>query len=191
MILVQKIINSLLDENTYIVYNNENKQALIIDPGSDFDKIIGFVNENGLLIQGILLTHGHFDHTLSCKDLQGIGYKIYVHILDENMCINERSSLAYTCDKDFKIFIPNVVLNNEQEITMGSFVVKLLHVPGHSQGSLAFVIDNMLFSGDTLFFNGYGRTDLEGGDKKQIISSVKILLSYLKKGYKLYPGHDY
>lgn len=190
MILVSKIINSVLDENCYIVHN-KNRQAIVIDPGSDFDKIKDFINKNKLDVQAVLLTHGHFDHTYSCRNLQNFGYKIYVHHFDKNMCIDKKSSLAWMCGLDYLTFEPDVLLFNDNELKIGDFNVKVINAPGHSRGGVAYIIENNLFSGDTLFFNGYGRTDFDGGDEKQILSSVKTLMTYVKGGYKLYPGHDY
>lgn len=191
MILVNKIVNSLLDENTYIVYDTGSKQSLIIDPGSDFSKIETFIKENNLIVLAVFLTHGHFDHTFSCKKLQDCGYKIYIHYLDEKMCTDERSSLAYMCNIDFETFLPDYLLDKETILKIGDFNIQIVSCPGHSRGGLAYVVDKYLFSGDTMFFNGYGRTDFDGGSVSQLTSSIKKLKELMSSGLILYPGHNY
>lgn len=191
MILVNKIVNSLLDENTYIVYDTGSKQALIIDPGSDFEKIKNFIYDNNLVVQAVLLTHGHFDHTFSCKKLQECGYKICIHCFDKTMCTDKYFSMADMCNVDFETFLPDYLIDKETDLVIGVFNIKIISTPGHSRGGLSYLIDNYLFSGDTLFFNGYGRTDFPGGSISQLTSSIKKLKNIIESGFILCPGHNY
>ena len=190
MIEVVKIKCDLANENCYFVI--KNNKAIIIDPGSNFEEISLLIKNRKLDIEAILLTHGHFDHIMSCKKLQDLGYKVYISVDDSIMCSNNELNFAKTSSCDIEIFSPDYLIqNNENELNFPSFMVKVLHVPGHSLGGLAYIINNNLFSGDTLFDHGYGRTDLYGGNFRDILKSIKILRAYTKNGYELYPGHDY
>lgn len=191
MITVTKITSDVFSENCYVVHN-QVKDCIIIDPGSSYDEIVNYVFANNLQVHAVLLTHGHFDHTISCKKLQNLGYKVFISKQDLSMCTD--LALSYALENNYaqEVFVPDVLIEDNQNVlSFGHIDVQVLHVAGHSMGGLAFVIADCLFSGDTLFKNGYGRTDLYGGSFKDIIKSVKLLLGYTKKGYALYPGHDY
>ncbi len=191
MITVNKIISRVCLENCYIVCN-DLKQSIIIDPGSNYEEIIDFVKQKGLNVLGVLLTHGHYDHIFSCKKLQELGYKIYISKFDEIMCSDENLNFAKSCGEVVESFIPDFLISeNEEHLTLGAFEIKILHTPGHSKGGLSYIIDNHLFSGDTLFEKGYGRTDLFGGNFREILSSIKLLRKYTSAGYILHSGHDY
>lgn len=192
MILVNKIVNSLLQSNTYFVYDSDSKDSIIVDPGSDFEAILEFINNNNLNVLAVLLTHGHFDHAFSCKNLQELGYKVYISEDDEEMCNDNFKNCAILCGVDFKGFVPDSLINKaDSSLSIGKFNIKILHVPGHTKGGLAFVINNHIFTGDTLFNNGYGRTDMYGGDDKSILKSIKMLMNYKNNNYVINVGHDY
>lgn len=191
MILVQKIKCDLVDENCYVVYDDVGFDAIIIDPGSSYDDIISFVKNNSLNIKAILLTHGHFDHTMSCAELQKNGYSVYISKDDAYMCNSAEYNFAKDNNVDFPNYTPDYLINDEKELNFGTINVKILKTPGHSKGGLSYIIGNNLFTGDTLFEHGYGRTDLNGGNFREILSSIKTLRMLVKQGYKLYCGHDY
>lgn len=192
MIVTNKIVNDVFQENCYIVYNSENLQGVIIDPGSNYEDIYDSVKQNGLKIKAILLTHGHFDHIMSCKKFQMLGIKIYISKHDAPMCNNDELNFAKDNGCNVEPFYPDVLIDDEVAgLSLDGLDVKVLHVAGHSKGGLAYIIGNNLFSGDTLFEHGYGRTDLKGGNFREILSSIKILRSYTKSCYKLFAGHDY
>lgn len=187
MIDVFKITNSILDENTYFVVWDNN--CLIIDPGFDFDKILTFIDSKKVKVLGILLTHGHFDHIASCKKLQNFGYKIYISKYDKDKCLDNKLNVASSMNMTIECFNPDYLISNEDNLVFNGLNVKVLHTPGHSKGGLSFVIENHLFSGDTLFEHGYGRYDLQDGNFRELISSLKVLLKYVKQGFILHPGH--
>lgn len=191
MILVQKIKCNLINENCYVVYDNASLDAIIIDPGLNYDDIVAFVKNNSLNVKAILLTHGHFDHTMSCNKLQKNGYKVYISKDDAYMCDSAEFNFAKDNNIDFPNYTPDYLINDENELNLGTIYVKILKTPGHSKGGLSYVIGDNLFTGDTLFEHGYGRTDLNGGNFRDILSSIKKLRTLVKQGYKLYCGHDY
>ncbi|MBE7082080.1 MAG: MBL fold metallo-hydrolase [Clostridiales bacterium] len=186
MINVEKIVCGLLKENCYILYDS-NKNALIIDPGGHFDTIHNFILQNWLNVCGILLTHGHFDHIGAVKPLQDLGYKVYIHQLDSDKCSNLELSLAKQFSR-IETFVPDYTFEcDKQVLNIGGFEVTVLHTPGHSKGSCCFCIDKYLFSGDTLFHNGYGRTDFYDGNSGQLFESLNLLKNYAH--LQLMPGH--
>ena len=187
--LIDCVVNDMLGEKTYIV-SNDLKEALIIDPGSNYDDIYGYIMGNKLDVVGVLITHAHFDHIASCGKLQKLGYKIYVSELDAEKCSNADKCLANDCGVVIDMFVPDcLIINGQNLLKLGSFEVKIKHVPGHSAGGLAYIIGDDLFSGDTLFENGYGRYDFYDGDFNELMKSVKSLLLLVNQGYKLHCGH--
>lgn len=190
MIFVKKIINALCNENTYVVYNHM-LDAVVIDPGSNFEEIKTVITK--YKVHAILLTHGHFDHSFSCKKLQDLGYKIYVSSLDAEMCSNNKTNSSVEFGINYSNFAPDVVFDTNliSEFVFGLICVKVISTPGHTKGSVSYIIEKNLFSGDTLFEHGYGRTDLYGGNFRAILSSIKTLRNYTKNGFVLFSGHDY
>jgi glyoxylase-like metal-dependent hydrolase (beta-lactamase superfamily II) len=154
---------------TYIICDAISKQCACIDPGWEADKIIS--ETKGLTISHILLTHAHFDHSNNASTLaKKTGAKIYVHR-------NEASKGAETFVDDDKIMIGNICIT-------------CIHTPGHTEGSTCFLLDEMIFTGDTLFVDGIGRTDLEGSDPEKMFKSLQKLAK-LPDGTVIYPGHNY
>jgi len=127
---------------------------------------------------------------MSCAKLQKLGYKVYVARNDAFMCEDASFALSYGCC--LEEFVPDYIIENNQHIiSFDDLKINILHVPGHTKGGLAYIIGNNIFSGDTLFYNGHGRTDLPGGNFKEILMSIELLKTYIKKGYTLFCGHDY
>ena len=189
MVKVLKIENSIFNEFTYIVINDKN-DCIIIDPGSDFESIIYEINKNNLNVLGVLITHGHFDHIYSCKKLQLCGYKIYISSEDADKCEDLDLSLANSCNVKIETFIPDVKIDkNDSLLIIGDFKIKVLLTPGHSRGGLSYIIENHLFSGDTLFEHGYGRYDFYDGNYRELINSLETLFGFVENGHVLHPGH--
>ncbi len=184
--MIYKLCLGDVQENCYIITNSKN-QCVIIDAGEEFEKIKGFVDRNNLKICGILLTHGHFDHCASCKKFQDLGVKIYIHKDDaDKLCTN--NNLAYLFGRSFAKLNADVEFD-EGELKVGEFDFKVIYTPGHSKGSVAFVYKNNIFVGDTIFYNGVGRTDFYDGSEEQLIKSIQKLKPYLNGDYKIFYGH--
>lgn len=150
-------------------------ECAVIDPGWDLDSIIkaaGNIN-----ITKVLLTHHHFDHTNALIPLvKNTNIKVYMNKIEI---------------KYYNFKCPNLIPIDEQEIIeLGSLKIKNIHTPGHTKGSTCFIAENNLFTGDTLFINGYGRCDLDGGDTQEMKSSLKKI-SELPDNYIIYCGHNY
>ena len=191
MLSVKKIICGELKENCYIISDLKTLDTLIIDPGCNFGAISKYIDQKNLNVCAILLTHGHYDHIGACKNLQDIGYKIAIHELDADKCTNNILNLSNSFSEIItKTFTPDILLfGDEKKLQFGSLNVTMLHTPGHSEGSCCYVIGNYLFSGDTVFDIGYGRTDFYDGNGQKLRQSIRKLSTYLIGDYVLCAGH--
>lgn len=186
---VKKFINRPFQVNSYLIYSGT--EALIIDPGHECRQIISELEDNRLSPKGILLTHGHIDHIagLASIDEHYPTLPIYLHEKDIFLIdlIDEQNDL-FGLRPVKKIPIDNI-FKSEDEIVISSFNIKPISTPGHSPGSVSFLIDSLLFSGDTLFASSIGRTDLYNGDYNAIIQSIKQKLFILPENTVVFPGH--
>ena len=159
---------------TYLVWGKA-RQAAVIDPGWEAANIVKAAEKEGVKISAILLTHTHFDHANAVGGLaKATGAKVWVHGTEAGEV--ERSGVSAFADGEV--------------ISVGDLSFKCIHTPGHTPGSTCFQLGTALFTGDTLFVDGIGRTDLEGGDTEAMMASLKKI-SELEEGIVIYPGHGY
>lgn len=184
---IYKLETGLLGANTYIVTENKT-ECIIIDAGGDHHKIIKTLNDLSLTPKAVFLTHGHFDHIGACKQLQYDGLKVYINYADDGFTKCPRLDGFPDVSKYTKPFTCDKYVNDGDTIDIAGLNIKVISTPGHSKGSVCYVIGNVIFTGDTLFHMSIGRTDLEGGDYDELIDSVKDKL-FVLSGYKIYPGH--
>lgn len=183
--MIYKITNGELAENCYII--SKNNTCVIIDPGYAIEDILNYTKEHDLKILAVLLTHGHFDHCKCGYELQKIGIPIYVHKLDEDKLYTD-NNLAYMTNSVFDFYHADILIG-EGQLNIGDFSFMVLHTPGHSKGGVSYIYEDNIFSGDTLFENGYGRYDFYDGNYSDLMLSVRKLLKYKKEGYKFFYGH--
>ncbi|MBE6671810.1 MAG: MBL fold metallo-hydrolase [Ruminococcaceae bacterium] len=177
-----------LHTNCYIVYG-EDKKAAVIDPAFFADRIQRALDEKGLVLDKILLTHAHFDHIMAAEDLRKGGAKLYVHFEDEEMYSDPDLSCMYDfTGKSIRFDKADRLLRGGDTIDIGAEKLTVLHTPGHTKGSVCYISDDVIFSGDTLFCGGVGRCDLHGGSYETLLCSLKKL-SELEKDYVVLPGH--
>ena len=136
----------------------------------------------------LLLTHAHFDHAGNAKKLQDDGAKVYIGEFDAPKLLNDLN-LSRDFGRSFDYLTADVKLCDGQEIEVCGLKFKVVHTPGHTDGSVCYLIDNMLFTGDTLFLESVGRTDFPTGDRDALVNSVKKLFA-LSGDYAVYPGHE-
>jgi glyoxylase-like metal-dependent hydrolase (beta-lactamase superfamily II) len=175
--------------NTYIVYDEKTLQGFIIDPGGNYKRIKAEAAARGIELRAQLLTHGHFDHCGASKALQNDGVRVYIHQSDADKT-ESGGSLARFFGADFENFSADELLSGGETLQIAGFSVRVLHTPGHSSGSVCYLAENKLFSGDTLFHMSVGRTDFPDGDAKALSRSIREKLFKLAGDYELYPGHD-
>lgn len=195
MLQIRSFVFNPFSENTYVVYN-DHKNAFIIDPGNfsteETRLLQNFIEENGLKIQNILLTHAHIDHVLGLQTVYNL-YNVPVLLHETEKEILDRNPMdANRFGFFFKPFEGEIQFLKENEVLkLDEDEFKILHVPGHSPGHIAFHNEAQKFvvSGDVLFEGSIGRTDLYKGNHEQLLESIRTKLFILDSDTKVYNGH--
>ena len=187
---IEQIPNGKWKENCYIVSNYTN-YALIIDPGSDEKKIIDFIENNNLTPIAIINTHAHYDHVGAIKKLKDkFSIPLFLHSEDEKL-LKTANLYSVLFEGPGLIKIPEIEYYFDKidiKDYIEGFLIKIIYTPGHTCGSVCFLIENNLFTGDTLLKGEIGRIDLPGGDESELNSSLKALAE-LPENINIYPGH--
>ena len=170
--------------NCYILEDDQTTLAAVIDPGDEPELIQEALEKEGVEVRYLLLTHGHYDHTTAVPALHRVYPQadIYIHQADANGAGSTLFPLTGEVD-DLKLYDEGDV------IRLGDHEIQVLHTPGHSPGSVTLKVEDVLFTGDTLFAGSCGRTDLRGGSYEQIMQSLKRL-GELKGDFHVCPGHE-
>ncbi len=172
--------------NCYLVIDEAENEAAIIDPGGSAELIISAIKESGARVTAIILTHGHFDHVVAINEVRRFtGADVYIHSLDAVMLKDRHLSFL---PKSFETDEPEHLLNDGDVIDIGSSSFTVIHTPGHTRGSICLMFNYGMISGDTLFYRNIGRCDLPGGDEDTIMQSLEKLASMSIVG-TVYPGH--
>jgi glyoxylase-like metal-dependent hydrolase (beta-lactamase superfamily II) len=183
----KKIIVGDLGENCYIVADDNTRNAIIIDPGGDDERIKKVITENKLSPRFIVNTHGHADH-IGADDKFGL--PVYIHRLDAKCLADPAKNLSYLTGAPFALSISEVkILEHADIIKLDSLSLEVIHTPGHTPGGISLRLNNIVFTGDTLFFGGIGRTDFPGASEQQLLSSIRDRLLSLADETIIHPGH--
>lgn len=184
------IAGGILNANTYVLHAEDARDAIVIDP-TDAERLERYLTAQNLSVTAVLLTHGHFDHICGLPDLlRKRQVPVYLHpddgpmLSDPILC----GLHLFFPDEPFEPIREFLPLSDGQELTLAGLSVTVWSTPGHSRGSVCYLIDGVLFSGDTLFQDGFGRTDLWGGSQKDLIASLSRLRE-LPADTDVYPGH--
>jgi len=188
--MIAKLTLGSYATNTYIYYDEATRHAVIIDPAAKAERILAKVEELALDVKAILFTHGHFDHTGASNELrEALDVPVYASKHDAELAADpERSAASLIAARN----TPHVdKFLQEGEMSFGNIKMQILATPGHTAGSLCFYVsdEGILFSGDTLFKESYGRYDLPSGDVAALRGSLNRLLA-LPAETKVYPGHE-
>ena len=166
--------------NCYLIREESAKSCVVVDPGGNANKVLKYLADNGLTLEAILLTHGHFDHVGAVKELaEKTNCRVYLHA--DDLLLPEKFTagpLYYTHHYD-----------EGDVLDLAGLTIRVLHTPGHTGGSVCLLIEDVLISGDTLFCHSCGRTDLPGGDPDAIMKSLARLKA-LEGDYRVLPGHN-
>lgn len=186
----QAVIVGALETNCYLVWCPETKECAVVDPGAEPDRIFLEVSRLGLRPVMILNTHGHLDHIGANKDMkEHYSAPLFIHSADSGLLdavqLNELRFLLGAKDSP----PADGFLDDGQNILVGRSSLRVLHTPGHSPGSVCFLSGHFLLSGDTLFFEGVGRTDLPGGSPRQLEDSIRTKILTLADNLVVLPGH--
>jgi glyoxylase-like metal-dependent hydrolase (beta-lactamase superfamily II) len=178
--------------NCIFLADESSREAIVIDPGAEAKRIHRRLNELGLAAKQIILTHAHIDHVGASFQVRNLtGAPILLHENDLSLLATLDAQAAWLGIDPPEVAQPDASLSDGQTIALGHYTAKVLHTPGHTQGSgcLYFEEQNLLISGDTLFAGSIGRTDLPGGNYDQIIASIHSRLKLLPDETRVYPGH--
>ncbi len=181
---IYKVVVGVIRTNCYIVASKKNR-AFIIDPGDNADKIKRVISKNGLKAEFIVNTHAHIDHI---KADAALGLPVYIHGLEKEPLSDPEQNLTASFLGSFVPVIPSRLLKDNDKIELDELEFTVIHTPGHTQGGICLYSNKILFSGDTLFLGGVGRTDFPGASFELLLNSLKKL-SKLPSDTKVYPGH--
>ena len=169
---IEKIVVGDYESNCYLV--ESNGEFVIIDPGEDAQIIMEKLEELGIIPKFIINTHHHFDNTFANEEVrERTGAKVLIHEAEEGYI-------------DFQ---PDKFLKDGDVVNIGDEALTIVHTPGHTKGSVCLVGEGMIFTGDTLLKDAFGRTDMPGGDEEELAHSLQKVVRVLEPGMTVYPGH--
>ena len=181
--IVRQICTGEIQENCYVIMDEETKQGFMVDPGDEGSRIAELVDWLGVNLQYIILTHGHFDHVGAVEYIADkYNVPFYMSEIDEKWA--EKVPTLFT-----KLRKADGYLKDGDTLNCGNKEIKVYATPGHTEGGLSFLVEDYLFTGDTLFRASIGRTDFPGGNFDKIIESIKTKLLCLSDEIVVCPGH--
>ncbi|MCM1003793.1 MAG: MBL fold metallo-hydrolase [Candidatus Gastranaerophilales bacterium] len=185
--LVKNFIEPPIDNNNYLIIDEESKEAALIDCSAVDDDIRQELKAQGARLKYILLTHGHFDHIAGLRP--NFNVPVLMHKNDLGWVQNVNKYMPMMGMPEMTIPKIDKYIEDNEIIKLGNKEIKVIHTPGHTQGGVCFYVDGKLFSGDTIFREAVGRCDLEGGDFDQIVESIESKIFTLPPETVIYPGH--
>ena len=191
MITIKTFVEGPIDANNYLVIDEESKEAVLIDCSSSRAEFVQAIKDSGVNLKQILLTHGHFDHLLGVEGFkEALGVDAYISEDDMNQ-VKLMPDMLQMFLGMMGCKTPNIAgfVKDGDVIKIGNTEIKAIATPGHTKGGLCYLVEDKLFSGDTLFQNSCGRCDLPEGDFGTIVKSIKEKLFTLPENIEVYPGH--
>ena len=185
MVRVKTFAVGPLGTNCYLVYSDRTREGYLIDPGFYDGKIAGFIEKNGIHVKNIINTHGHADHISANGKF---GYPVLVHGKDGEFLTNPSKNLSFLAGLIVHKTEPAGFLKDGDVIGDGEIKFEVIHTPGHTPGGISLKMGKTLFTGDTLFCEGVGRTDFPYGDESALMDSVKRLMAF-EDDTAVLPGH--
>ena len=186
---IEKIVEPYFGENMYILIDEETKKCAVVDPGGANDKILSYLKKNSLDLEYILVTHGHGDHIGAVNDIKSKTNATIIAHADEKELLNDnRKNLSYSMHCGPQELDADIYVHDKDKLELGNLKLSFIHTPGHTKGCMCIRVNDDMFTGDTLFAGSIGRTDLYGGDYKQIEKSLKKLKKF-EDNVKVHPGH--
>ena len=188
--LIEVIPVGALEANCYVLAAGKKRRAVIIDPGEEEEKIFRVLEKRGLAPALVVNTHGHYDH-IGCDD--NFGVPVMIHKDDLQMLLDPKLNFSVMMGRFCKVRSRIQTVKQGDEITEDELVLEVIHTPGHSPGGISLLLKapetGIVFTGDTLFRQGVGRSDLAGGSEKQLFKSIREKLLTLPDETIIYPGH--
>ena len=189
MRIEQRVIGPCIT-NVYLLISEKNN-AVLIDPADDADQIIQWIKDSGVTLKYIFITHGHADYVFALKDVRDAFHvpviisKIDAERLVHPDLINDRPYVKVP----FQPLSPDILIQEGDELWLDEMKLRFYAMSGHTDGSLAVIVNDVIFSGDTLLKNGHGKTTLPGGDEEKLIASIRRMLGDLEGNYRVLTGH--
>ncbi len=190
--IVKQIKLSKMDTFCYLVGDAETQTCALIDPAFDTRRILKIAGEMGFTITHVINTHCHSDHTAGNRAvIAATGAKLLIHAVDAERLNTILNSTFSRVLGGRSSPVPDVLLQDKDVITMGASNLKTIHTPGHTPGGICLYAQGHVFTGDSLFVEAVGRTDLPGGSSAQLLRSIKEKIYTLPGTTIVWPGHDY
>ena len=191
------LVVGALQCNCSILGDEETREAIVIDPGDEVERILAILKKHNLKAKYILNTHAHFDHVGNCRELkEATGAEIWLHKADlpiYESAPRQAAMFAMYGVKPIRMTAVDQFMQDADGVQVGKIAAQVIHTPGHTPGSLSLHVprsnSDVLFAGDTLFNGSIGRTDLPGGDFHQILKSIKDRLFAFDDDTEVWPGH--
>lgn len=188
--IVKQFVEGFIANNNYLLIDEDSKEAALIDCTDYISELGAVLKEYDAKLKYILLTHGHFDHIMGVPKIkQEFGAKVYLHKDDKELVDKSDEFMISVGMQPFEHPEIDKYIDEGEEIYLGKNKIQVIHLPGHTQGGVGYLVDGMLFAGDSIFLESVGRTDLPGGNHKQLIESIKNKIFSLDGDTILYVGH--
>ncbi|MBF0519801.1 MAG: MBL fold metallo-hydrolase [Nitrospirae bacterium] len=188
-LLLKCFIVGPLQVNCYVVSDDDTMEAIVIDPGDEPDRVIDFVTERALKLKSIVCTHTHFDHIGGIPEIkEALNPLLLMHTDERTIYESAKEMAAFWGHQMDNLPKPDQYLSEGDKITVGSYSFEVIHTPGHTWGGICLYGEGIIITGDTLFEGSVGRTDLPGGNAKDLKKSFKRLMG-LPPQTRVFPGH--
>ncbi|MFH1245046.1 MAG: MBL fold metallo-hydrolase [Candidatus Omnitrophota bacterium] len=184
--LIETIIVGPLQVNCYILACPQTGRAVVIDPGADPEKITRRIKKKNFKVEYIINTHGHIDHIGANAVL---GVPVYIHRLDADFLLKPELNLSGMLGAPLNFPAASLLLEDKQKLRLGNIELEVIHTPGHTPGGICLKTSGICFTGDTLFAQSIGRTDLPYASYETILNSIRGRLMSLDDNVVIYPGH--
>ncbi len=181
-----------VQENCYLFRREGSDRALIVDPGDEPDRLLRAIDELGVTLDGILLTHTHFDHVGAVAPVaEATGAEVWVPEIEKPVLADIMSFVPWPGFGPYESYDAEHTLKGGEKLELAGFEIDVMFTPGHSPGHVTFSIPDQeaIFSGDVLFQGSVGRTDLPGGDWATLLESIRSLVDNLSEDTTVHPGH--
>jgi hydroxyacylglutathione hydrolase len=179
-----------VQENCFLFRQDGSNEALIVDPGEEAPKLLGAIEELGVDLKAILLTHTHFDHVGAVAPVaKATGAPVYCPKLEVGVLQDIMSYVPWPGFGPFESWDPEETVAGGERLQLAGFDIEVIFTPGHSPGHVTYAVEDALFSGDVLFEGSVGRTDLPGGDWPTLAHSIESLLERHPDEQRVFPGH--
>jgi Zn-dependent hydrolases, including glyoxylases len=188
---MKALVLGKVQTNCYIISNGDTKEAIVIDPADNADRIEQYLRANDLVCEDILLTHGHFDHIMAAEELaKQLPAKIYASAAEAELLKKPELNASSRTGRECSV-AADILLQDEQVLVLAGFTIKVIHTPGHTVGGVCYYLPDqkVLISGDTLFCDSIGRSDLPTGNGSLLVASIQSKLMPLEDTVKVFPGH--